>query len=206
MTSAPPRVVKSFPALAFAVFCLAAWLRPAPVALALDISGSVSGVQFGAGDLTSGDVVTHVDISGGTVNLQSGGNVDGRVIGGATDFGDVSVSSVHVTGGTASNSIHGGLVNSVGDVTGNWITIDSGDITQGLVGGITPSGKVVDNKVLINGGIVSSEMIAGGQANQSNQVTGNEVTISEGSVRGFFISGGVATVSSNLSGNKVTIS
>ncbi|MDR0596893.1 MAG: autotransporter-associated beta strand repeat-containing protein, partial [Treponema sp.] len=179
-----------------------------PVTPALDISTSVLGDQFGAGDLSTGDASSPIHRSGGTVNLQSGGNVtnNGRVFGGATDYGNVSASSVHVTGGAASQPIYGGFVQSSGNVTGNSITFDSGNMDYGLYGGRTPNGTVQDNKVLINGGTIGAEDIVGGQANTSTQITGNEVIISGGSVNGFFIAGGVSNSNANVSGNKVTIS
>ena len=54
MNHALTRIGKYFPAPAIFVFCLALSLWFAPTALALDISGTVLGDQFGVGDLSTG--------------------------------------------------------------------------------------------------------------------------------------------------------
>jgi hypothetical protein len=103
--SAPVRNIPRRRALyLIALCCLACGLMAPPdTAAALDINGSVTGDQFGAGsDTYNGNV------SGGIVNLNSGGNVTGRVAGGATGNGNVSDSQVNVNGGSASGVIIGG--------------------------------------------------------------------------------------------------
>jgi hypothetical protein len=97
---------------ALVLLSLSLALFSAAPAAALDISGSVSGGQSGAGSLSGA-----ADISGGTVSLLGGGSVTGMVIGGAADTGNVSGSSVRVAGGTSTLPTYGAYVQTSGNVT-----------------------------------------------------------------------------------------
>ena len=144
----------------------------------------------------------------------------------------VSKNTVNVLGGNW-YGIFGG-VSSTGDVTGNLITIHSGNIVEGVSGGFTffsyddatSAGNVIGNKVVVNGGNIG--YVAGGEVGYSypsngsvsddfsesyfqtgGNVSENSVEVNGGIITGGIVGGSALTGSStnntiSLSGGTVT--
>ena len=154
----------------------------------------------------------NADPTGRTVNV-TGGTIQ-RLVAGAIGIGldegvEVSGNSVTVSGDeTVVGKVAGGVAFSNGyyasDVLDNWVTIDGGQITGGVYGGLVeqdtnlPSGSgvygdVTNNEVKINNGTFTldstsamprsgSADIAGGFTEKGN-ATDNHVTINNGTFR-----------------------
>ena len=128
----------------------------------------------------------------------SGGTVTGDVFGGCSVYGEATKNRVAISGGTV-KIVYGGHSVS-GDVTGNRVTISGGTVTRFVYGGYSVPGEATKNRVTISGGTVRE--VYGGGSN-SGEVTGNRVTISGGEVGNVY---GGELNDGEVTGNSITIS
>ena len=165
-----------------------------------------SGNWVGKPNLTGG-VSTSGAVTGNQVSITDatlGGDYP-TVYGGHSLAGNVSKNSVtvksvnsdlYVYGGSSETGVAGG--DTAAD--GNIVTVKSGEVYY-VVGGISTSGDVKNNKAVIEGGTVHA--VYGGDSAISGGATGNTVSISGGTVHGTVFGGYSAA---DATGNTVSIS
>ena len=113
-----------------------------------------------------------VNFAGGKVTSIYGGYTEGA--------GAVTKNTVTVTGGTLEGDVYGGYIakeDSIGEVSGNRITLQNGAATFAYGGYTKGRGAVKDNTVNFSGS-ESTDRIAGGyieNANSSAEASGNKV-------------------------------
>ena len=165
-----------------------------------------------------------VNVSNNTVTVDANNStisyVYGGVIGGKAN-GDVKENKVEIKSGTV-YGVFGGLT-TVGDATGNSVSVIDGDVKfyyGGILGGSSDNGDAVDNTVTISGGTLvntSGVQIKGGEVyDAAHKATGNKVNISNGTIgsnegsqykNGFYvIAGDASTRGGNATDNAITIS
>ncbi|MDR0233299.1 MAG: autotransporter domain-containing protein [Zoogloeaceae bacterium] len=174
--------------------------------------GSISGHVFGgiAADSGVNSTGNTVNITGGTIGTSaSGGNIFGGWTFDATVSNNrVNVSNATVQGIIFGGWANGGSADVT--VSGNSVLIDSGTLRGNIYGGYSQgqNGQVSGNSVTIDGGNVtrSGTIIAGGySAILQNEVYNNSVTISGGTINNAAIYGGRGQVGSTIHDNRVTI-
>ena len=165
-----------------------------------------------------------VNVSNNTVTVDANNStisyVYGGVIGGKAN-GDVKENKVEIKSGTV-YGVFGGLT-TVGDATGNSVSVIDGDVKfyyGGILGGSSENGDAIDNTVTISGGSLvntAGVQIKGGEVyDAAHKATGNKVNISNGTIgsnegsqykNGFYvIAGDASTRGGNATDNAITIS
>ncbi|MDR3211092.1 MAG: autotransporter domain-containing protein [Planctomycetota bacterium] len=211
---------------AFAFLC-----APLPNALAgapIDITGTVNHNVYGNGNTPDGDAPTSGNPTSlvnspndNTVNVKTGGLVNGSVYGGATDSSSGSATAtgntVNLSGGAVTGNVLGGYARSFpgsATATGNIVTISGGTVSNVFGGqaysGDTGSATATGNTVNLNG-VTVNYFVYGGWADStlgSATATGNTVNLSNATVSNVY--GGQAysgvSGSATATGNTVTIS
>lgn len=205
------------------------------------LSGNIGGHVFGGIAAGSGFDSTGntVSILGGTIGTSTtGGNVYGGwsydhyvnnnsvvvkdatvrgiIIGGWVRGGsaDVKADGNSVTigsGATVRDNIYGGYSQGRGEVVGNSILIDGGNVTKNgaiIAGGYSAllTNTVSDNSVTVNSGVINNARIYGGRGQAGSIVTGNIVTVNGGTISNGTIYGGEnINGSGQVNQNKVAI-
>ena len=165
-----------------------------------------------------------VNVSNNTVTVDANNStisyVYGGVIGGKAN-GNVKENKVEIKSGTV-YGVFGGLT-TVGDATGNSVSVIDGDVKfyyGGILGGSSENGDAIDNTVTISGGSLvntAGVQIKGGEVyDAAHKATGNKVNISNGTIgsnegsqykNGFYvIAGDASTRGGNATDNAITIS
>lgn len=153
-----------------------------------DVSGTeVSGntVYFNAGsvsDLYGGRSTVNGTVSSNTIILNA--QNAGTVYGGHSQSGSAIGNHVVINGSNKAVNIYGGRSQWAGDIISvreNSVTLNNGNITSTIYGGIANGhGIVSDNSIFINGGVVGK--LFGGHA-RYDDVLDNVVTVTGGTVR-----------------------
>ena len=149
------------------------------------VTGSVMGANSQSGVVTgnkatvtdsavTGDVVAGSSQSGtvsnGNIASVTGSSVGGSVYGGKSGKGEVNTSVANIKNATIAGNVYGGM-SEEGKANGNTVTLEDADITGVVYGG--KSAQASDNnKVIVNGGIIT-KVVGGG----CETASGNIVTI-----------------------------
>jgi outer membrane autotransporter protein len=175
----------------------------------INTGGSVSVYADGGNPAGTGGVMTN-DVSDNTVNINTDGNV-GTARGGIAGFsggvgGGAFNNEVNLINGSVGDVVGGHA--TVGDATGNKVTISGGSVNggvmyHGVIGGSSTNGDVTNNTVTISGGTIGTDVYGGRSV--SGNATGNTVTISGGTVGGT-ISGGESASGDAFTGNTLNLS
>ncbi len=165
-----------------------------------------------------------VNVSNNTVTVDANNStisyVYGGVIGGKAN-GDVKENKVEIKSGTV-YGVFGGLT-TVGDATGNSVSVIDGDVKfyyGGILGGSSENGDAIDNTVTISGGSLVNtagvKIIGGSVLDADHSATSNQVIISNGTIgsnegsqyeNGFYVIAGDASErGGNATDNTITIS
>ncbi|WBR53164.1 autotransporter outer membrane beta-barrel domain-containing protein [Campylobacter sp. CN_NE2] len=120
-----------------------------------------------------GDYDINEDVSGNTVNLNKG--VVFWINGGTSGYGEVSGNKVFINGGEIED-VYGGWTSQTGKVSGNEIIIDGGTVTGNIIAGGSRGGEVSDNTVTLLGGDTSGD-IFGFTDNASSASQNNTLNI-----------------------------
>ena len=168
----------------------------------LNISGDATTVSAAFGGRSNDGAV-----NGNTVTISGGApTVTDTVCGGLSMNSNATENRVVIKGGNFGSIVIGGHTTNGKNATDNTVTIEDGTITRGIYGGLSQNGTAgtaINNKVIINGGIING-IVKGGESDKGN-ATNNTVTIKGGTVTERVI-GGNANISGDANGNTITIS
>ena len=118
-------------------------------------ASEIRGVVYGNHDTidtTTGAVTGHVEMTGGTVNVD--------IYGGSSNTSSATYNTVAISGGSMNMVVFGGY-SGRGSATYNTVTITGGEVTGDICGGYSGGGSATDNKVTIIGGKVGGDVYGG---------------------------------------------
>ena len=133
-------------------------------------ASEIRGVVYGNRDTidtTTGAMTGHVEMTGGTVNVD--------IYGGSSNTGSATYNTVAISGGSVNKVVFGGS-SKTGSATYNTVTITGGEVTGDICGGYSGGDSATDNKVTIIGGKVGGDVYGG--FSYGGTVTGNTVALS----------------------------
>ena len=142
-----------------------------------NVYGNGPGRPYGT-SFTGFPPIDLLDPNNNTVNIISGGMVNGDVYGGWSDAPGTSVTgnSVYISGNAQVDGDVIGGYSTFGSVTGNSVTIRGGTVNGQVVGGRSNGDSATGNSVTISGGTVNSDVTGGFSVN--GNATYNTVTLS----------------------------
>lgn len=162
------------------------------------IFGTMNGAN--AGNLTL-EVVSGAEIGNGTYSGQT------AAIAGAYNNANAKSFNLFVHGGQVMGDIVGGTVNNGCVIEKVNLTINNGTINGSVIGGSKTNGKVVSASIVINGGTITGNINAGGDA---GSIGDTSVTIKGGVINGNIVKGSATRIndgqaSVTVEGNKAKI-
>lgn len=131
--------------------------------------------------------------------------VDGRVYGGYSANGKVSINIINISNSEITNPVYGGFSKD-GSVIQNYVTINNSKITRTVYGGNSSNSVASNNHVTINGGIINA--VEGGHNGSKGTANNNYVTINGGTItgnNGESVFGGYAAYGDEANSNEVKI-
>ena len=139
------------------------------ITITADNASKITGDVYGNKDHpdTTGAVTGHVEMTGGTVNVD--------IYGGSSNTGSATYNTVAISGGSVNRVVFGGSSNT-GSATYNTVTITGGEVTGDICGGYSGGDSATGNKVTIIGGKVGRDVYGG--FSYGGTVTGNTVALS----------------------------
>ena len=144
------------------------------------------------------------NVSQNTINVTNG-EITFSAYGGYTNSGMANINQVSVSDSNIKDSVYGGYSNNSGNISGNSVIINNSTV-KSVYGGWSYIGKVENNNVTISGNVVVNDTVTGGHSTKGSVIK-NEVNISGGIVNGR-VSGGYGSnsIDSTVNGNIVNIS